>query len=131
MPHVTFTLLVADYDRSLRFYRDLMGFRVVFAMDLGNGHRHIQMVYPGFDDVRVVLVRPHSEIQRAALGRQSGDAAWIVVPVKNCAELRGRLAERGVDFAGELIELPYGIQAKAIDPDGNRVCLFQDFSDQV
>ena len=53
-----------------------------------------------------------------------------MVPVKDCTELRGILAERGVAFAGELIELPYGIQAKAIDPDGNRVCLFQDFADQ-
>ena len=125
---ISFHLLVSDYDRSLQFYCDLLGFQKLFDLNLGNGYRHIQLVYPGFDQVRVVLDRPHNEIQSAAVGNQTGDCAWLVVPVTDCVAERERLIGRGVEFAGELIELLYGIQASAIDPDGNRVCLFEDFT---
>lgn len=124
---LTFTLLVGDYDRSLRFYRDLLGFEMLFDADLGSS-RHIKLSYPGFPNVHFTLWLACSETERAGVGRQSGGVAWIVVPVEDCRATHRRLLGESVAFDGEIIELPYGIQAIAIDPDGNRVGLFQDFA---
>src|SRR5205807_2301763 len=121
-------LLVRDYDRALRFYRDLLGFEMLFDTDLGNGYRHIRLQYPGFPELRLALDRPSSPSQEAAVGRQTGDTVWLGVPIRDAYSVYRRLSEQGVEFVHEPIELPYGIQLTALDPDGNRVGLFDDFS---
>ena len=115
--HITVTLIVRNHDQSIRFYCDQLGFRRILDDD--------RLEYPGIDSFRIVLIPPHSPVQEASVGRQSGDVAWLCIPVNNCYEAFERLSNHGVTFIGKPIELPYGIQATALDPDGNRVCLYE------
>jgi predicted enzyme related to lactoylglutathione lyase len=120
------TLLVRDYERSLRFYRDLLGLMATVNADFGTV-RHIRLRVPGVECFEVVLVQCYSPAQEVAVGRQCGDVPWLCIPVRDCHARYQELRERGVPFAGEIIDLPYGVQAVCLDPDGNRVALFESY----
>jgi predicted enzyme related to lactoylglutathione lyase len=123
---VSATLLVRDYERSLRFYRDLLGLVATVNADFGT-FRHIRPQLPGVERFEVVLAHCHSPAQEAVVGRQCGDVPWLCMPVQDCHARYRELGERGVPLIGEVIDLPYGAQAVCLDPDGNRVALFESY----
>jgi predicted enzyme related to lactoylglutathione lyase len=124
---VSATLLVRDYERSLRFYRDLLGLVATVNADFGT-FRHIRLQVPGVEQFEVVLAHCQSPAQEAVVGLQCGDVPWLCIPVKDCHARCQQLGERGVSFVGEVIDLPYGVQAVCLDPDGNQVALFESYT---
>jgi predicted enzyme related to lactoylglutathione lyase len=124
---VCVSLLVRDYERSLQFYRDRLGLVDTVNADFGS-FRHIRLRVPGVADFEVVLAHCLSPAQEAAVGRQCADVPWLCIPVRNCHARYRELREQGVPFVGEVIDLPYGVQAVCLDPDGNRVALCQIYA---
>lgn len=124
---VVVSLLVRDYERSLRFYRDGLGLVARVNADLGT-FRHIRLQVPDLPQLDVVLVHCYSPAQEAAVGRQCGDLPWLSIPVRNCNARYRELRALGVKFVGEVTDLPYGAHAVCLDPDGNRVALVESYS---
>ena len=121
------TLLVRDYERSLRFYRDRLGLVATITAHFGT-FRHIRLQVPDLPRLDVVLVHCHSPAQEAAVGRQCGDVPWLSIPVRDCNARHRELRAQGVEFVGEVTVLPWRAQAVCLDPDGNRVALIESYS---
>ena len=113
---------VADFDRSLAFYRDRLGFAVEATYDdppyatLVRAGARLSLAeagHPAEDRPGVAIVAPPD---RSAL------AAILVLEVGNCLAAHRELSAAGVAFLAEPYSPPWGgHRCFAIDPDGNLI----------
>jgi catechol 2,3-dioxygenase-like lactoylglutathione lyase family enzyme len=138
-------LTVADLDRSLAFYRDLLGFEVVLEQEKEGGYlgaivgrpdAHVRMAHvklPGsehrlelFQYLRPAGSEPSEPLEPWRIG-----PTHVCLIVDDLATLHGRLRAAGVDsFLSPPIEVDTGANAggRALylrDPDGVLLELFQ------
>lgn len=112
------TLPVADQDRAVAFYRDVLGFEVRQDLEPWPGARLVEVVPPG-SSVGIVLLPPDSEIPLA-----------VRIGTTDAVAAHRELRSAGVTLHNEeLIEL----QGSApmfffADPDGNGLVYIQDES---
>ncbi|MFE1286264.1 VOC family protein [Streptomyces sp. NPDC058751] len=116
--HASFvTLPVADQDRALRFYRDVLGFAVTADLDLPSG-RWLQVAPEGAQTV-FTLSGP-------GMGAFTpGEARGIMLVTTDVDADRARLAAAGVAVEGP-DDLPWGRMASFRDPDGNGLMLITE-----
>lgn len=109
---VTLQLPVADLDRAIRFYVDVLEFIVTERRD-DLGFAHIQTNVPGL------------ELGLSAGGPLAGTGGAIVnISVADAAAARRLLESRGVVFDGETRVIPGKVALAGFrDPDGNRLRL--------
>jgi catechol 2,3-dioxygenase-like lactoylglutathione lyase family enzyme len=96
---------VRDLERSVRFYRDVLGLEQAWEFEDWAVAFHIT---PGF---LIVLAQEGGEVSPA-------DDRGIVLVVTDIDEAYGELQARGVEFAGPIEQRPYGRIATFRDPDG-------------
>jgi lactoylglutathione lyase len=117
-------LSCADLERSLAFYRDLLGgvetYRfpetgepVFVALGIGEAS---ELGLGGVADQPL-----HGRRQRPA----SGHRIELCVYVENVDEVFGRASAGGVETVAEPADMPWAV-AWIADPDGNRVMLTQE-----
>jgi predicted enzyme related to lactoylglutathione lyase len=107
---------VADQDRALAFYRDKLGFRVKTDQPFNGKQRWIELKIPGAD-TGVVLFTPDGHEDRVGTFFNGSFACDDVR--KTYEELRAK----GVEFAGEPKEEPWGTFAILKDSEGNSLVL--------
>jgi len=107
---------VADQDRALAFYRDKLGFRVKTDQAFNEKQRWIELKIPGAD-TGVVLFTPDGHEDRVGTFFNGSLACDDVR--KTYEELR----TKGVDFAGEPKEEPWGTFVILKDSEGNSLVL--------
>ncbi|GGK07025.1 glyoxalase [Pilimelia anulata] len=129
--HQTF-LPTDDPERSLAFYRDVLGFEV--RNDVGYGDlRWITVGPPGQPDTAVVLEPPtcdpglSDDERRTILELMAkGSYAHIVLATPDLAGTFERVQASGADVVQEPADQPYGIRDCAFrDPAGNLVRINQ------
>lgn len=126
MPSIaTVTLVVADYDPAIRFYRDLLGFTLHQDAPLGGGKRWVVVGPPGERGARLLLARAEGEAQRAAIGRQTGGRVGFFLETDDFARDHAAFVARGVRFLEAPRREPYGTVAVFEDLHGNRWDLLQ------
>ncbi len=109
---------VADQERALAFYTDVLGFSVVYDAPFEGGLRWIQLVPPG-GGATIALVdwfdaMPPGSLQGTVLGSADVDADYAA------------LSERGVEFSAPPADAFWGRHTEFADPDGNGWILMQD-----
>jgi predicted enzyme related to lactoylglutathione lyase len=110
----TAALEVSDYDRSLAWYRDVLGWDVVFEL---TDWKWAQLQSP----VEGLLVGIGQSEQV-----KEGGGATLTFTVKDIAAARGSLEAQGVRFDGETREIEGMVKlATFYDPDGNALMLSQ------
>ena len=109
---------VADQDRSLRFYTEVLGFDVRVDAPFGPGMRWIQLAAPG-GRCSIALV---TWFDRMPPGSQHG----LVLTTPDIARDHALLGARGVAFSGPPEPAPYGTHAEFGDPDGNGWILLEE-----
>jgi catechol 2,3-dioxygenase-like lactoylglutathione lyase family enzyme len=107
---------VADQDRALAFYRDKLGFRVKTDQPFNEKQRWIELKIPGAD-TGIVLFTPEGHEDRVGTFFNGSLACDDVR--KTYEELRAK----GVEFAGEPKEEPWGTFAIFKDSEGNSLVL--------
>ncbi len=112
----TITIPVADQDRALRFYRDVLGFEVR-ADDVLGDQRWLS-VAPADSAVDFTLHPPFPG--QAGPGWQQG----VVLRTDDIDTVVAALREAGVDVA-DPERVGWGLQAQFADPDGNGFVLVQ------
>ncbi len=115
-------VFVRDQERSLAFYRDLLGFAV--AVDYSQGAKRFVLVQPPGGNVSLALVRPEYQ---ARIGTSDG-IVFVTVDVHAQFEIWSKL---GVRFQhAPRLEQWGGAIAPFYDPDGNRYILaaWDDFT---
>jgi len=110
------SLPVADQDRALAFYRDVLGFEVRLDMEPWPGARLVEVVPPG-SSVGIVLLPADTELPMA-VRMSTPDAAAAHAELRTVA---------GVTLHNdELIELPGSAPMFYFaDPDGNGLVYIQ------
>ena len=138
---------VGDIDRSLHFYRDLLGLEVLATQEKQGGYLAAIVGYPDAH-VRMALLRaPAGEHvielfeylapagERAAVEPRNVGASHLCFLVSDLAALYDQLVERGVtSFVSPPVEVDTGINRGGLglylrDPDGITVELFQPPAD--
>jgi catechol 2,3-dioxygenase-like lactoylglutathione lyase family enzyme len=119
---VVATLLVRDYDRSLKFYCSI-GFEPHIDADLGTT-RHCRLQLPEIPGFELTLIGCSTPAQFAAVGQQCGNVPWLCIPTTDCRAVYQKLRLQQIQGLGDFTELPYVV---CPDPDGNRVALIETF----
>ena len=119
-------LAVTDVERSLVFYRDMLGFELEATYDdppyatLACAGARVSLAeqgHPAIDRPGVSMVAPGDRARLAAI---------LVLEVQDCLGAHRDLAAAGVRFLAEPYSPPWGgHRCFAVDPDGNLVELEQ------
>ncbi|MET7389794.1 VOC family protein [Streptomyces sp. NPDC005529] len=116
--HASFvTLPVADQDRALRFYTEVLGFEVAVDREMPPG-RWLQVAPAGAQTV-FTLSGPGMG------GFTPGGSRGIMLVTTDVDADCARLAEAGVAVEGP-DDLPWGRMASFRDPDGNGLMLITE-----
>ena len=143
MPSLHHTgLTVRDLDRSLAFYRDLLGMEVVFEQEKEGGYlaeivgypdAHVRMAHLAFrgDGHRVELFQYLQPKPRGGAGEpRDVGITHVCLLVDDIEAVHKRLLESGVDFYSAPVLVDTGANTGGLgvylrDPDGITVELFQ------
>ena len=106
---------VADQERALRFYTEVLGFRLLTDQPFNEEQRWLELGIPGAD-TRVVLFQFGDKLQP---GGQLNVALWSDDVEGTARELKAK----GVEFVMEPKRYPYGVTSIFKDPDGNALVL--------
>lgn len=115
------SLPVADQDRALRFYVDVLGFELRTDHEVWPGARLVEVVPPG-STVGLVLLPPDSPLPMAVrMGTSDADAAY------------GRLSETGATLHNEAVLRWEGVPPMFFfaDPDGNGLVYLEEPAAEV
>ncbi|MFI8243860.1 VOC family protein [Streptomyces sp. NPDC085866] len=116
--HASFvTLPVADQDRALRFYRDVLGLEVTADLQMPPG-RWLQVAPEGAQTVLTLSGPGMGDFE-------PGSARGIMLVTTDVDADCARLAEAGAEVQGP-DEYPWGRMASFRDPDGNGLMLLTE-----
>jgi len=116
-------LIVPDYDAAIRFFCDVLQFRLV--EDIPQGSKRWVTVEPAGGGVRLVLARAEGAEQVAAIGLQGGGRVWLFLQTQDFAGDHARMLAAGVVFEETPRHEAYGVVAVWRDPWGNRWDMIQ------
>lgn len=111
-------LVVPDYDAAIRFFCDVLGFRL--TADLDQGDKRWVTVQPAGGGVQLLLAQAVEARQRAAIGDQCGGRVWLFLETDDFARDHAKMQAAGVVFEETPRVEPYGTVAVWRDPWGNR-----------
>lgn len=113
-----FTILVLEYDDGISFFCGVLGFDLIEDIPQP-GKRWVRVRAPGAE-TSIILARPSTADQEAALGYQAGGRVWLFLRTNCFARDHQRLKAAGVHFEEEARQETYGTVAVFRDPFGNR-----------
>ena len=113
------TLIVADYDEAIAFYRDALDFDLLEDTDLGGGKRWVR-VAPKGAETALLLAQADGETQRASVGRQTGGRVGFFLHTDDFAHDHATMQAKGVRFLEAPRHESYGTVAVFEDLYGNR-----------
>ena len=116
----TVSLLVPSYDAGLRFYVDVLGFRLVEDTPLGGGKRWVTVAPPGDGGARLLLAEPSTPEQAATIGRQAGGRVFLFLETDDFWRDHRRYLAAGVTFIEQPRREAYATVAVFQDPFGNK-----------
>lgn len=120
----TVSLLVADYDEAIAWYRDRLGFHLAEDVELGEGKRWVAMS-PGAGGARLLLAKAAEPRQTARIGDQTGGRVFLFLETDDFSRDHARMLGAGVRFREAPREEPYGTVAVFEDLHGNLWDLIQ------
>jgi catechol 2,3-dioxygenase-like lactoylglutathione lyase family enzyme len=121
----TISLIVADYDDAIAFYRERLGFELVADTDMGSGKRWVVVAPPGRSGAQLLLARADGEAQRAAIGNQGGGRVMFFLNTSDFERDHAAMMARGVRFLEAPRHEAYGSVAVFEDLYGNKWDLIQ------
>ena len=109
---ITLATSVTDLDRSIAWFKDILGFELVFRMD---------------DAGWAELKSPTKDVTIGLGVNEEVNGSGGTTPVfgvKNIEQSRTELENKGVKFDGDTVEIPDMVKlATFFDPDGNSYML--------
>ena len=124
------TLVVDDYDKAIRYYTEVLGFRLLEDRVLSPEKRWVRVAPPGGEGCCLVLARAASEEQRSRIGNQTGGRVFLFLHTDNFEGDYDRLRFRGVQFVREPVREDYGTVAVFADLYGNLWDLIEPYKDK-
>jgi len=114
------SLVVRDYDEALKFYVDVLGFKLVEDTHVPEqGKRWVVVAPPGSSGARIVLARASNPDQAAHIGNQTGGRVFLFLHTDNFPRDYGQYLAKGIEFVRPPREEPFGTVAVFRDLYGN------------
>lgn len=108
----TSAVYVADQDKAVQFWREKAGFEIRRDLPMGPGAKWIEMAPPGAESC--IVIYPKSMMEDWAERKPS-----MVFECEDIEQTHREMADRGVEFSQEPKEMPWGMFAIFLDPEGN------------
>jgi catechol 2,3-dioxygenase-like lactoylglutathione lyase family enzyme len=129
---VHIALVVKDYDEAIAFYTQKLDFTLVEdTYQPEQDKRWVLVAPPGADsrrDCSILLAKANNEVQKAAIGNQSGGRVFLFLQTDNFKRDYENYKSKGIVFVREPALMPYGQVAVFKDLYGNLWDLIE-FSD--
>ncbi len=111
--------LVRDYDESITWFRDKLGFELLEDTELSDKRRWVRMA-PSNASTCLVLAKADTDEQRAGIGNAAGRRVAFFLNTDDFKSEYARMRAHGVEF----LEVPrheaYGTVAVFVDLYGNK-----------
>ena len=104
-------LVVRDYDEAIAFYCETLGFELVEDSYQPEQNKRWVTVRPPGAETSILLARASSEHQRNYIGDQAGGRVFLFLRTDDFWRDYDDLKQKGVEFAREPNEAPYGTVA--------------------
>ncbi|PHQ57690.1 MAG: hypothetical protein COC16_00090 [Lutibacter sp.] len=119
------TLLVKNYDEAIDFYVNKLKFDLVEDSMLDKNKRWV-LVSPNVENsCSLLLAEASNEIQKNAIGKQSGGRVFLFLHTDNFKKEYQNLLNNNIKIVREPIDEPYGTVAVFEDLYGNLWDLIQ------
>jgi catechol 2,3-dioxygenase-like lactoylglutathione lyase family enzyme len=115
----TVTLVVADYDEAIAFYRDKLGFTLIADDHLGGGKRWVLIGPAGGNGARLLLAKADGANEQVAIGNQTAGRVMLFLETDDFARDHQAMQAHGVEFIETPRHEPYGTVAVFKDLYGN------------
>jgi predicted enzyme related to lactoylglutathione lyase len=127
MKLIRVTLKVRDQPEALRFYTEQVGLVKRADLPYSQGQHWITVSPPGDEDLQIVLQPPEwfSGEERMQHLLYAGHNPPLVFQVEDCRATHEELKKKGVRFTVPPTQRDYGIEADAVDMDGNTLVFLQ------
>jgi predicted enzyme related to lactoylglutathione lyase len=119
-----FVVLVDDFDRALAFYRDVLGFEVLYDAEPDGRGRFLHVGPPRQPGVGLWLMQPASS-DRDLVGRQAGAQPLLVLYATDCRGAVEGIRQRGGVVLEEPREDGGAVVARIADPFDNQLVIAQ------
>jgi catechol 2,3-dioxygenase-like lactoylglutathione lyase family enzyme len=119
-------LVVQDYDEAIKFYVDILGFRLVEDTGITTQNkRWVLVAPPGSSETKLLLARAVGTEQSSRIGNQTGGRVFLFLHTDNFWRDFHAYKRKGVVFVREPVEESYGTVAVFQDLYGNLWDLLQ------
>lgn len=119
------TLVVRDYDEAIAFFTDALRFALIEDTPLGGGKRWVVVAPPGGRGAGLLLAQAATPEQAAHVGDQTGGQVAYLLHTDDFWRDYQHMQSRGVRFAEEPRQEPYGTVVVFYDLHGNKWDLVQ------
>jgi catechol 2,3-dioxygenase-like lactoylglutathione lyase family enzyme len=118
---------VHDHEEALKFYRDVLGFKVVTDVVFDGVNRWLTVSPPEQPDVQIMLEkvgmgRPSSDQEPLAHLLAKGSLSGPIFRTADAGAAFEKIRQSGAEVMQEPIDQPYGVRDFAFrDPSGNQL----------
>ena len=120
-----FSLVVRDYDATVHFYTQKLGFEVAEDAAFGD-NRWITLKLPNTPDSNLSLALAKTDEDKAIVGKQAGSFPLLGLGTDDCFGDYNRMKGLGVKFHGEPQAGPWGTGVLLEDLYGNKIFMSQE-----
>jgi catechol 2,3-dioxygenase-like lactoylglutathione lyase family enzyme len=113
-------LVVRDYDEAIAYFTRCLGFELVEDTPQSASKRWVVVAPPGGAGTALLLARAATPEQERRIGDQTGGRVFLFLGTDDFWGDYERMRGRGVDFAEEPRQEPYGMVVVFRDLYGNR-----------
>jgi len=118
-------LVVREYDEAIKFYTQVLKFRLVEDTPLTPTKRWVVVEPPGNPGCSLLLAKAVGLEQESRIGDQTGGRVFLFIHTDNFQRDYELLKKKGVKFVREPSREPYGTVAVFADLYGNLVDLIE------
>ena len=111
-------LLVADLDRSVKFYTKKLGFEIDFRYE----NFYVGIIKDGYS-IHLKLGKPSIEERES---RRNNEDLDIVFSVEGIESLYEELSNKSLEFTQSLRDMAYGKEFYIVDPDGYIIAFLEE-----
>ena len=125
------SLVVDDYDRAIKFYTEILDFRLVEDTRLNDTKRWVLIQPSGSTECCLLLAKAVTEEQKARIGNQTGGRVFLFLHTDDFMRDYHSLMLKGVRIVREPSVEEYGTVAVFADLYGNLIDLIEPANRKV
>ncbi len=119
------TLLVRDYDEAIKFYTEVLNFKLVEDTPMSETKRWVLVQPSGSTECNLLLAKAANEEQQSRIGNQTGGRVFLFLHTNDFFKQFDHLKTHGVRIIREPSVEEYGTVAVFADLYGNLIDLIQ------